>query len=127
MASIKKQGKGYKITVSKGYDINGKQLREYMTWVPPAGMTPKQAEKEVKRQAVLFEEQVQCNTTHDGNMRLVDFTALFLKDYAYPNLKIRTAFGYEEAEGLKAGAYRLLLRQPAGRRDAVPAAGQVQR
>lgn len=96
MASIKKQGKGYKITVSKGYDINGKQLREYMTWVPPAGMTPKQAEKEVKRQAVLFEEQVQCNTTHDGNMRLVDFTALFLKDYAYPNLKVRTAFGYEE-------------------------------
>lgn len=96
MASIKKQGKGYKITVSKGYDINGKQLREYMTWVPPAGMTPKQAEKEVKRQAVLFEEQVQCNTTHDGNMRLVDFTELFLKDYAYPTLKVRTAFGYEE-------------------------------
>lgn len=96
MASIKKRKDSYLITVSKGYDINGKQLREYMTWVPPAGMTPKQAEKEVKRQAVLFEEQVQCNTTHDGNMRLVDFTALFLKDYAYPNLKVRTAFGYEE-------------------------------
>lgn len=96
MASIKKQGKGYKITVSKGYDIAGKQLREYMTWVPPSGMTEKQAEKEVKRQAVLFEEQVACNTTHDGNMRLVDFTALFLKDYAYPTLKVRTAFGYED-------------------------------
>lgn len=96
MASIKKQGKGYKITVSKGYDITGKQLREYMTWVPPAGMTEKQAAKEVKRQAVLFEEQVACNTTHDGNMRLVDFTELFLKDYAYPTLKARTAYGYAE-------------------------------
>lgn len=96
MASIKKRGDAYLITVSKGYDITGKQLREYMTWVPPAGMTEKQAEREVKRQAVLFEEQVACNTTHDGNMRLVDFTALFLKDYAYPTLKARTAFGYEE-------------------------------
>lgn len=96
MASIKKRGDAYLITVSKGYDITGKQLREYMTWVPPTGMTEKQAEKEVKRQAVLFEEQVACNTTHDGNMRLVDFTALFLKDYAYPTLKVRTAFGYEE-------------------------------
>lgn len=96
MASIKKRGDAYLITVSKGYDIAGKQLREYMTWVPPSGMTEKQAEKEVKRQAVLFEEQVACNTTHDGNMRLVDFTAIFLKDYAYPTLKARTAFGYEE-------------------------------
>lgn len=34
MATIKKQGKGYKITVSHGYDINGKQLREHMTWAP---------------------------------------------------------------------------------------------
>lgn len=96
MASIKKQGKGYKITVSKGYDITGKQLRDYMTWIPPTGMSEKQAEKEVKRQAVLFEEQVACNTTHDGNTRLVDFTALFLKDYAYPTLKVRTAYGYEK-------------------------------
>lgn len=31
MATIKKQGKGYKITVSTGYDINGKQLRKHMT------------------------------------------------------------------------------------------------
>ncbi|MEG2344248.1 MAG: site-specific integrase [Acidaminococcaceae bacterium] len=96
MASIKKRGDGYLITVSKGYDINGKQLREYTTWTPALGMTPKQVEKELARQAVLFEEQVQGNTTKDGNTRLVDFTEIFLKEYARPTLKARTAFGYEQ-------------------------------
>ena len=70
MATIKKQGKGYKITVSHGYDINGKQLREHMTWAPEPGMTKRQIEKELNRQATLFEERVKCTTTHDGNIRL---------------------------------------------------------
>lgn len=96
MATIKKQGKGYKITVSHGYDINGKQLREHMTWAPEPGMTKRQIEKELNRQATLFEERVKCTTTHDGNIRLKEFTDRFLKEYAYPNLKARTAYGYEE-------------------------------
>ena len=96
MATIKKQGKGYKISVSHGYDINGKQLRAHMTWVPPAGTTARQLEKELQRQAVLFEEQVRHSITHDENIKLVDFTALFLKEYAYPTLKAKTAYGYEQ-------------------------------
>lgn len=56
MATVKKQGTGYKITVSMGYDIHGKQIRQHMTWTPSPGMTPKQVEKELKRQEVLFEE-----------------------------------------------------------------------
>lgn len=95
MATIKQQGKGYKITVSRGYDISGKQLREHMTWVPSPGMTAKQTEKELNRQATLFEEQVRCTTQHDGNIRLKDFTDLFMKEYA-PTLKAKTAFGYEQ-------------------------------
>lgn len=95
MATIKQQGKGYKITVSHGYDINGKQLREHMTWVPEPGMTKRQIEKELNRQATLFEEQVRCSATHNGNIRLKEFTDLFLKEYAYPNLKAKTAYGYE--------------------------------
>lgn len=94
MATVKKQGKGYKITVSHGYDINGKQLRQHMTWVPAPGMTPRQIERELDRQKILFEEQVKCSVTHDGSIRLNDFTSLFLKEYAYPMLKAKTAFGY---------------------------------
>lgn len=96
MATIKKQGKGYKITVSHGYDISGKQLREHMTWTPPPGMTEKQLEKDLSWQATLFEEQVKHSTTHDSNTRLVDFTTVFLKEYARPTLKATTAFGYEQ-------------------------------
>lgn len=91
-----KTGAGYKITVTNGTDINGKKIRTHMTWAPPDGMTPKQIEKELQRQAVLFEERVRHTATQDGNTRLVDFTERFLREYAYPTLKARTAFGYEE-------------------------------
>ena len=58
MPTITKRNDTYKITVSAGYDINGKQIRRYMTWKPPSGMTAKQIEKEAQRQAILFEEKV---------------------------------------------------------------------
>ena len=96
MATIKKQGRGYKITVSNGYDIKGRHLREHMTWTPDPGMTERQIEKELNRQAVLFEEQVKNNGTHDSNIRFAEFAEIFLRDYARPHLKIQTVYGYEE-------------------------------
>ena len=57
MATIQKRSNGYFISVSCGYDQTGKQIRRTMTYRPETGMTAKQIEKEVKRQAVLFEEQ----------------------------------------------------------------------
>lgn len=48
----------YEIRVFKGRDENGKQLKPYvMTYKPAPGMTAKQIEKELNRQAVTFEEQ----------------------------------------------------------------------
>ena len=58
MATIKKRGNSYLIRVYYGYDINRKQIEHSMTWKPSKGMTPKQIEKEVNRQAILFEESV---------------------------------------------------------------------
>lgn len=46
----------YSIRVSLGY-VNGRQIVKSMTYKPDKNMTPKQIEKEVNRQAVLFEEQ----------------------------------------------------------------------
>ncbi len=34
MATIKQRGDSYKITVSCGYDLNGKQIRRHLTWTP---------------------------------------------------------------------------------------------
>ena len=57
MATIRKRGNGsYEIKVSCGYGVDGKQKAQYKTWKPEKGMTPKQIEKELNRQAVFFEE-----------------------------------------------------------------------
>lgn len=57
MATIRKRGNdSYEIKVSCGYGVDGKQRSQYKTWKPAEGMTPKQIEKELNRQAVLFEE-----------------------------------------------------------------------
>lgn len=59
MATIRKRGDTYQIRVSTGYDINGKHKEQAMTWRPDEGMTKRQIEKELNRQAVMFEEA--CN------------------------------------------------------------------
>ena len=56
MASIEKRGTSFRIKVSCGYRADGKQVFQRMTWTPDPKMTAKQIEKEVQRQAVLFEE-----------------------------------------------------------------------
>ena len=57
MANIRKRGNTYQIRVSCGYDIRGVQQFQSKTWKPEEGMTPKQIEKELNRQAILFEEE----------------------------------------------------------------------
>ena len=57
MASVMKRGKSYRIRVSCGYDINGKQVFQMKTWTPEEGMTSAQIKKELQRQTVLFEEE----------------------------------------------------------------------
>lgn len=81
MATIEKRGSSYRITVCGGYDINGKQIRHRMTYKPDPNMTAKQIEKEVQRQAVLFEEQCNNGTVAaDGRMKLADFVPIYLEN-----------------------------------------------
>ena len=96
MATIQKQGRGYKITVSQGYDYAGKRLRQYMTWVPEPGMSERQIKKELERQAVLFEEKVLTGATSNGNMRFVDFAEKYMAEYAQLYLKPKTIATYTE-------------------------------
>lgn len=96
MATIQKRGNSYRITVSCGYDLQGRQIRSSMTWAPEAGMTARQIEKEVQRQAILFEEKVKTGAVSvSGNIRLADFTEKFLNDYARLHLKATTVRNYE--------------------------------
>ena len=66
MANIRKRGRLYQIRVSCGYDTNGHQVEQSMTWKPEPGMTERQIEKELNRVAVKFEED--CINGHiSGN------------------------------------------------------------
>lgn len=53
---INKKGTSYLIRVSLGY-VKGKQITRAMTYKPEEGMKPRAIEKELNRQAVLFEEK----------------------------------------------------------------------
>ena len=94
MATITKRNNTYKITVSAGYDIDGKQIRKHKTWKPSPGMTAKQIEKEVNRQAVLFEEQVQNGTYLDGSIRFSEFAEQWFESYAKEQLRAKTIEQY---------------------------------
>lgn len=76
-----KNGKviSYRIRVARGYDSSGKQLKPYeMTWKPEQAMTAKQIEKELRRQATLFEEQCKQGLTGDSRQKFGEFARYVL-------------------------------------------------
>ncbi len=89
MASITKRGNSYLIRVSCGYDVNGKHMVQSMTWKPDEGMSKKQIEKEVSRQATMFEEA--CNHGFKTTaMKFQELAEEWFHEYAKPNLKSTT-------------------------------------
>lgn len=96
MATIRKRNNSYVITVSCGYDITGKQIRKNMTYTPEPGMTAKQIDKEVQRQAALFEDNCVKGKVLNENIRFSEFAALWFADRKN-DLRPRT---YERYEGM---------------------------
>lgn len=89
LANIIKRGNSYMFRVSCGYDTNGKQIVRQKTWTPDKNMTPKQIEKEVNRQAVLFEEE--CKNGYQSKaIKLEAFAEEWFDEYAKPNLRNTT-------------------------------------
>lgn len=89
MASYYKRGNSYVIRVSCGYNVEGKQVYQSMTWKPDKGMTEKQIEKEVNRQAVLFEENCK-NGFQSKAVKFETFCEEWFAEYAKPNLRNTT-------------------------------------
>ena len=104
MATIRKRGNTYQIRVSCGYDANGNQVVQTMTWRPPEGMTEKQAEKEVLRQAVLFEEKCLKGQV-TANIKFSEFADEWFEEYAKPNLR---STSYERMKQLRDRVYPAL-------------------
>ena len=89
MATITKRGDSYRIKVSCGYDVEGKQVTQSMTWRPDPGMTPNQIKKELNRQAVLFEEECSHGKV-TANIKFETFAEQWFREYAELNHKDTT-------------------------------------
>lgn len=72
MASIKKRGNTYQITVSNGFDSDGKRLFEYATFKPDENRTVKQQEKDLNDFAYEFEKKVKEGKVLRGEKLLLN-------------------------------------------------------
>ncbi len=83
MASIRKRGKGYQVTVSNGRDVHDRQILETATWIPDPGKTEKQNQKALERFALDFEDRVKNGKYLKGErMTYQEYSALWLSEYA---------------------------------------------
>ena len=86
MANLKankdKDGKiiSYRIRVSDGCGVDGKQRFKSITWKVPHGMTDKQAAKEAEKMAIQFEDEVKNGLAgSQRNLKLADFVPMYLE------------------------------------------------
>ena len=87
MATIRKRPNGsFEIKVSCGYGVDGRQHNQYKSYYPEPGMSPKQIEKEVNRQAVLFEEECKKGQITSA-IKFETFAEQWLEEYAKINLR----------------------------------------
>ncbi|MCR5022081.1 site-specific integrase [Ruminococcus sp.] len=89
MATIKKRGSGYLIRVSCGYDVNGKHMEQSMTWKPDEGMSKRQIQKELNRQAIMFEDSV-SHGFKTSAMKFQELTEEWFDSYAKMTLRNTT-------------------------------------
>ena len=93
---IKKRKNSYLITISCGYDKNGKHISRSTSFTPPKGLKPKQEQKAVLEFAEQFERKIKGGTVASYNK--MTFKS-FCNDYYYKNhletLKPKTASGYK--------------------------------
>lgn len=86
MATVLERNGSYRIKVSCGYDIHGKQVTQYKTWRPPENMTERQIKKELERQCVLFEEECKKGQI-TASIKFEALAEEWFENYAKLNLK----------------------------------------
>lgn len=100
MASIEKKmakdgSVSYIIRVSNGYNSEGRQLRKSTSYKPSTNMTPKQIQRELNRQATLFEEKVKKGYAINENIKFCDYAEIWLQ-HSKPSLAPKTYVRYKE-------------------------------
>lgn len=89
MATIRQRGRSYQIRISCGYTTDGQQVIRTKTWTPDRGMTARQVQKELNRQAIMFEED--CLMGHvNSAIKFGTFMEQWKNDYAIHHFKQTT-------------------------------------
>ena len=103
MATIEKltnkTGVTYRISVSSGFDTQGKRIRHRMTYKPEPGMTPRQIEKAVQRAATDFERSIEQGFVLDNRQAFADYAAYVLDLKERSGTKTKTLERYRELMG----------------------------
>lgn len=87
----------YQIRVFRGRDADGKKLKDYMmTWRVPQGMTKRQIEKEVERQATLFEENCRLGNVSTEKPTFAKYADYVLDLKERSGLKVKTIVRYRD-------------------------------
>lgn len=90
MPSVKKRGDTYRIMVSQGYDIYGKQIRKTTTYTPPDGVTEGKAEKLATAYAFEYEKRCQGMTNMNENIRFLELAKWYYEQVGVHKLKATT-------------------------------------
>lgn len=98
MATIEKltgkTGTSYRITVSGGFDTQGKRIRHRTTFKPSAGMTERQIQKAVQRAAADFERSIEQGYALDNRQTFAEYAAYVIDLKERTGTKHRTVAGY---------------------------------
>ena len=97
MASIRKRGDTYQITVSNGRDTSGRKILETTTFHPDPNRTEKQNQKALEAFARNFEERVKNGQTAGDNITFETFARNWLENYVSVECKPTTEESYRRA------------------------------
>ncbi len=100
MATIEKitgkTGNSYRITVSGGFDTQGKRIRHRTTYKPAPGMTERQIQKAVQRAAADFERSIEQGYALDNRQTFAEYASYVLELKERTGTKQKTLDRYQE-------------------------------
>ena len=97
MPSIRKNDTGYEVTISDGYDSNGKKIRTSRTFTPDPRWSEERAEAEAQKFAIRLEDRIKNGDNVNADKLTIEkLSKLFLDDMQPPELARTTYYSYKK-------------------------------
>lgn len=106
MASVQKKGEKYYITVSNGFDSNGKRIRHKTVYTLDPTLSPAKQKKALERFILEFENKILNGISIEGDrITFREFAEIWLNDVARKNLEEPTCVNYKTYLDTKINPY----------------------